>query len=106
MPNALDGFTQGPSEIEGQPVDPLIGWCMAYLTNFTGNPSASVPIIMTSGLPMGIQITGRPHGDLDVIEASAAFEKVRPWNAIYDRKNRDRGAAVIRTPIHMATDIS
>jgi Asp-tRNA(Asn)/Glu-tRNA(Gln) amidotransferase A subunit family amidase len=32
VPNSDDGFTQGPTEIEGEPVDPLIGWCMPYLT--------------------------------------------------------------------------
>src|SRR5262249_34703300 len=41
--NAKDGNTVGPREINGEPVDPLIGWCMTYLINYTGNPAATVP---------------------------------------------------------------
>ena len=41
--NADDGNTVGPSAINGEAVNPLIGWCLTYLTNFTGNPAASVP---------------------------------------------------------------
>ncbi|GCB52848.1 amidase [Streptomyces sp. NL15-2K] len=81
--NARDGFTQGPTEIDGQAVDPLIGWCMSYLTNFTGHPSASVPGGHVRGLPVGIQITGRRHHELDVIAASAAFEQESPWQHSY-----------------------
>ena len=38
-----DGNTKGPTEINGEAVDPLIGWCLTYLFNFTGHPAASVP---------------------------------------------------------------
>lgn len=79
--NATDGFTQGPSMIDGQAVDPLIGWCMTYLTNFTGNPSASIPAGTSVGLPFGLQITGRRHRDGDVIAASASFERESPWSS-------------------------
>jgi Asp-tRNA(Asn)/Glu-tRNA(Gln) amidotransferase A subunit family amidase len=81
--NAEDGFTQGPTRIEGEAVDPLIGWCMTYLTNFTGSPSASIPVGTSEGLPVGLQITGRRHGDCDVISASAAFEREAPWESLY-----------------------
>lgn len=81
--NADDGFTQGPSFIGGEAVDPLIGWCMTYLTNFTGNPSASVPAGASDGLPVGLQITGRRHKDTEVIAASAAFERESPWEWLY-----------------------
>lgn len=83
--NATDGFTQGPTVIDGQALDPLIGWCMSYLTNFTGHPSASVPGGCVRGLPVGIQITGRRHHDLDVIAAGAAFEQEAPWQHTYDQ---------------------
>ena len=42
-PVATNGDTMGPSELCGQQVDPLIGWCLTYLTNFTGHPAVSVP---------------------------------------------------------------
>ena len=41
--NASDGDTKGPAKVDGVEVDPLIGWCLTYVTNFSGHPSASVP---------------------------------------------------------------
>ena len=78
--NANDGNTVGPSEINGEAVNPLIGWCLTYLTNFTGNPAASVPAgLSPDSLPIGLQIIGRRHSDVDVLAASAEFERRRPW---------------------------
>ncbi len=48
--------------------------------NFSGNPAASVPCGFTpDGLPVGLQIVGRRFDDLGVLQAAAAFERVRPW---------------------------
>ena len=78
--NAADGNTVGPAEIEGEPIDRLIGWCMTYLINFIGYPAASLPAgLAENGLPVGMQIVGRRYADADVFAASAAFEGVRPW---------------------------
>jgi amidase/aspartyl-tRNA(Asn)/glutamyl-tRNA(Gln) amidotransferase subunit A len=81
--NADDGNTVGPSEIEGVAVDELIGWCPTYLANFTGHPAASIPAGMVDGLPVGMQIIGRQFADSDVLAASAAFERLRPWGDTY-----------------------
>jgi amidase len=82
--NATDGNTVGPAEIEGGAVDRLIGWCMTYLVNFTGNPAATVPAGLAAGnLPVGMQIIGRRYADADVLAASAAFERLRPWADTY-----------------------
>jgi amidase/aspartyl-tRNA(Asn)/glutamyl-tRNA(Gln) amidotransferase subunit A len=87
--NATDGNTVGPSEVNGEEVDPLLGWCLTYPINFTGHPAASVPAGFTDdGLPVGLQIVGRRFADEAVLAASAAFERVRPWHDSYD------GAAV------------
>lgn len=82
--NSGDGFTEGPSQINGEAIDPLIGWCMTYLTNFVGHPSASVPVGMSGGFPVGMQIMGRRNADLDVMAASAAFEAASPWSWMYE----------------------
>lgn len=84
VPNAMDGNTIGPSEIAGVAVDPLIGWCLTYVLNFSGHPAASIPAGLIEGrLPVGMQLIGRPHDDAGVLRASAVFERIRPWDAIY-----------------------
>ena len=51
-----------------------------YPFNLTGQPAATVPVGFTaSGLPVGLQIVGRRHGDRTVLAASAAFEAAAPW---------------------------
>jgi len=84
VPNADDGNTVGPGTIEGEAVDPLIGWCLTYPINFTGHPAASIPAGLADGLPVGMQIVGRRYADADVLAASAAFERLRPWRQTYE----------------------
>ena len=81
--NRDDGNTTGPGEVNGEAVDPLIGWCLTYPVNFTGHPAASIPAGMADGLPVGMQIIGRRYADSDVFAASAAFERLRPWSGTY-----------------------
>jgi amidase len=84
VPNTDDGNTVGPRQINGVDVDPLIGWCMTYFTNFTGHPSASIPAGLVDGnLPVGMQIIGKRYADADVLTASAVFEQLRPWHDTY-----------------------
>lgn len=83
--NRTDGDTAGPETVDGRPVDPLIGWCPTYLTNFTGFPSASVPTGLVDGLPVGMLIVGKKFREADVFAAAAAFEAARPWFGDYDR---------------------
>ena len=81
--NADDGNTLGPREIEGEAVDPSIGWCMTYPMNYSGHPACSLPAGLAEGLPVGLQIVGRRYADGDVLAASAAFERHRPWRQSY-----------------------
>jgi amidase/aspartyl-tRNA(Asn)/glutamyl-tRNA(Gln) amidotransferase subunit A len=76
--NRDDGLTTGPSEVNGVPVDPSIGWCLTYPFNFTGHPAASQPVGLSNGMPVGIQFVGRRHEDARVLAASAALEKELP----------------------------
>ncbi|MCW6030025.1 amidase [Pantoea sp. JK] len=74
---------QGPEIINGRMVrsDHWLSFCFPF--NFTGQPAASVPAGFTaSGLPIGMQIVGRHLDDGLVLAASAAFERIQPWNHI------------------------
>lgn len=61
----------------------FIDWSLFPLTlvfNLTHNPAATVPCGFSSdGLPIGIQIVGRLEDEATVLQASAEFEKARPW---------------------------
>jgi aspartyl-tRNA(Asn)/glutamyl-tRNA(Gln) amidotransferase subunit A len=47
--------------------------------NMSEQPSASINCGTTSaGLPIGLQITGRRHDDLGVLQLAAAYERLRP----------------------------
>ncbi|HET8577483.1 MAG TPA: amidase family protein, partial [Methylomirabilota bacterium] len=70
----------GVKEINGRTVSSL-GWMpFCYPFNLTGQPAATVPVGFTrAGLPVGLQIVGRRHGERVVLAASAAFEAAAPW---------------------------
>ena len=54
-----------------------IEWCtIAYAITVTGFPVMSVPAGFTeSGLPVGLQITGGPRGEADLLSAAALYEE-------------------------------
>ena len=81
--NQPGGNSRGPDEVNGVAVDQGIGWCLTYPFNFTGHPAASIPAGLADGLPVGMQIVGRRYADADVLAASAAFERLRPWAGNY-----------------------
>jgi len=70
-----------PSEINGQPIHMLDVVAFTYPFNLSGHPAASVPAGFTeSGMPVGLQIVGPRLRDDLVLQASRAYEQVRPWN--------------------------
>jgi amidase len=82
--NGTDGNTVGPRQVNGVEVDPLIGWCLTYPVNFTGQPAASVPAGLVDGLPVGMQIIGARYDDATVLAVSAAVERIQPWLPHYE----------------------
>lgn len=75
-----------PTEINGVEMETYIAWMKsAYYISTSGLPCISVPAGFTSdGLPVGLQIVGRPRDDFGVLQLAHAFEqatqhwKIRP----------------------------
>ena len=48
--------------------------------NMTGQPAISVPLHWTrEGLPIGVQLAGRPFDEATIISLAAQLERARPW---------------------------
>jgi aspartyl-tRNA(Asn)/glutamyl-tRNA(Gln) amidotransferase subunit A len=58
--------------------DPYMGTNFTFLANSTGRPAASVPCGFASGLPVGMQVIGRPGDEATVLRVCRAFESARP----------------------------
>jgi amidase len=65
-----------PKEIAGRAMDTYHRWMeVVVLATFAGLPCISVPAgFNASGLPMGLQLVGRPRGDLAVLRLALAYE--------------------------------
>jgi len=63
-------------DINGQPMATYIDWMtICCVISVTGLPAISVPAGFTaSGLPVGLQIVGRPRGDFELLQIAQAFE--------------------------------
>ena len=74
---------QYPEEIGGKEPTTVPFWGFLPHThpiNTIGFTAASVPCGFDSdGMPIGLQIIGKPGDEETVLAASAAFERVRPW---------------------------
>ena len=64
------------SEIEGIKLDTYIDWMsVCCMITVTGLPAISVPGGFTEeGLPVGIQLVGKPNGDLELLKIANAYE--------------------------------
>lgn len=48
--------------------------------NQTGQPAVSIPLsVGDDGMPVGVQLVGRPAGEATLIRVSAQLEQVKPW---------------------------
>jgi amidase len=57
---------------------PLIAFTSPW--NFTGQPAAAVPAGFTDdGLPLAIQLVGRPNDEPTLFSLAAQLERARPW---------------------------
>jgi Asp-tRNA(Asn)/Glu-tRNA(Gln) amidotransferase A subunit family amidase len=50
--------------------------------NLTGQPAISVPCGFTrGGLPIGLQLVGRPFDEATLFRAAVAYESATPWHS-------------------------
>jgi amidase len=61
--------------------DEIYGWiAFTFPFNSTGQPAVSIPNgFSQAGLPLALQIVGRPGDEAGIIALAAEFERARPW---------------------------
>jgi amidase len=66
-----------PSEIAGEKLTTYIDWMfLTFVITLVGCPAISLPCGLTQkGLPVGIQLVGRPHGDAELLGAALLLEQ-------------------------------
>jgi amidase len=79
----FDVLTHWPTQVAGRAMDSYHRWMqVSALATLGGCPAVSVPAGFDgSGRPMGMQLIGRPRGDMAVLRAAAAYETTLPWPA-------------------------
>ena len=74
----FDVSERWPAEINGRTMDSYHRWMEVVIyATFAGLPCISVPTgFNEQGLPMGLQLIGRPQADLSVLQLAKAYESV------------------------------
>ena len=78
-------------EIAGQAEHVLRAcWRFTYPWNLTGLPALSVPCGLAGGLPVGLQLVGKPFDEAMILRVGHAFEEATRW---YERRPPDPSAS-------------
>ena len=77
----FDAKVHWPKEIAGRAMDTYHRWMEVVLPwTLAGSPVINVPVgFNVNGLPMGLQIIGKVHGDLGVLQIAYAYEQATNW---------------------------
>ncbi|MFO1197894.1 MAG: amidase [Burkholderiaceae bacterium] len=72
-----------PREVAGRAMDTYHRWMEVVIgPTLAGLPAISVPVGFDArGLPMGMQLIGRPRADLDVLQLAHAYDRATGWAA-------------------------
>lgn len=78
---AFDVELRWPQAIAGRAMDTYHRWMETVVPwTLAGCPVISVPVgFNAAGLPMGMQLIGRPRDDFAVLQLARAYEKERDW---------------------------
>jgi Asp-tRNA(Asn)/Glu-tRNA(Gln) amidotransferase A subunit family amidase len=73
----FDVETHWPQTVAGHPMDTYHRWMqvVAY-ASLAGLPTVNVPVGFRDGLPMGMQLIGRPRADAATVALAAAYHEV------------------------------
>jgi amidase len=77
----FDVNTHWPEQVAGRKMDTYHRWMEVVIgPTLAGLPAISVPVgFSADGLPMGMQLIGRPRGDLDLLRLALAYEQATDW---------------------------
>ncbi|HEV2115173.1 MAG TPA: amidase [Terriglobales bacterium] len=77
----FDATVHWPKEIHGVAMDTYHRWMEVVVpASLLGFPAINVPVgFSEQGLPMGMQIIGRNHADLAVLQLAYAYEQATNW---------------------------
>jgi amidase len=77
----FDAAVHWPKEIAGRKMDTYHRWMEVVVPgSLSGLPILNVPVgFGANGLPMGMQIIGRPRADLAVLQLGYAYEQATQW---------------------------
>ena len=72
-----------PTEIAGEKLTTYIDWMfLTFVITLTGCPAISLPCGLTNdGLPIGLQLVGRPHSDADLLGMARLLEEALGFKA-------------------------
>ncbi len=68
-----------PLLIDGQKAGPRGHAVFTGLANAAGLPAVALPCGAVRGLPVGLQLVGRRHADVQLLELAAQYEQAYPW---------------------------
>jgi len=72
-----------PGSEDGVPYANYYRWlAIAYATTVTALPIVTLPFALSaSGIPMGIQLVGKPYGEYALLTIAREIEKIIDWNS-------------------------
>ncbi|WP_322104583.1 amidase [Paraburkholderia sp. J41] len=78
---AFDARESWPRSIAGRAMDTYHRWMEVVIgASLAGLPVISVPAgFNAQGLPMGLQVIGKPHADLAVLQLAHAYDQATQW---------------------------
>ena len=84
MPTLVDTAAENPESLDDASDDQVMQTAFGNTLNTcqfnaTGHPAISIPCGQVDGLPVGLMLVGRNHGEQTIYRAAYAFEQTTDW---------------------------